>query len=78
MVFNSKNKDVKIVEVDEQYDNTRLDRFVRGTIGPINQSALEKLLRQKRILINHQKAISSQSVKKNQVVTYENQICYEG
>ena len=73
-MFNSKNKDVKIVEVDEQYDNTRLDRFVRATIGPINQSALEKLLRQKRILINHQKAISSQRVKKNQVVSYENQI----
>ena len=73
-MFKSKNKDIKIVKVDEQYDNVRLDRFLRATIGPINQSALEKLLRQKRILINYQKANSSQRVKKNQMVSYENQI----
>ena len=62
------------IEVTEQENNSRLDRVIKRVLGNINQSFLEKLLRQKLILVENKRAKSSQRVKKNQVISYSNSI----
>lgn len=57
--------------IPESEDNSRLDRCLRRNLGEINQSLLEKSLRNKHILLNGKKAKASDKIKKNQVVTYE-------
>ena len=62
--------------VTEEENNSRLDRVIKRVLGNINQALLEKLLRQKLILVENKKAKSSQRVKKNQVISYSNSIVF--
>ena len=55
-------------------DQSRLDRCLRRNLGEINQSFLEKSLRNKHILLNGKKAKASDKIEKNQVVTYESSL----
>ena len=57
--------------IPESEDKSRLDRCLRRNLGEINQSLLEKSLRNKHILINGKKAKASDKIKKNQIITYE-------
>ena len=57
--------------IPESEDQSRLDRCLRRNLGKINQSLLEKSLRNKHILLNGKKAKASDKIEKNQVITYE-------
>ncbi len=57
--------------IPESEDQSRLDRCLRRNLGEINQSLLEKSLRNKYILLNGKKAKASDKIEKNQVITYE-------
>ena len=57
--------------IPESEDKSRLDRCLRRNLGEINQSLLEKSLRNKHILINGKKAKASDKIEKNQIITYE-------
>ena len=60
--------------IPESEDQSRLDRCLRRNLGEINQSILEKSLRNKRILLNGKKAKASDKIEKNQVITYESSL----
>ena len=64
-----KNKIIFIVPNEE--NNSRLDRCLRRNLGSINQSVLEKSLRDKLILLNGKKAKSSKKVLVGQQITYD-------
>ena len=57
--------------IPESEDKSRLDRCLRRNLGEINQSLLEKSLRNKHILLNGKKAKASDKIEKDQVITYE-------
>ena len=57
--------------IPENEDQSRLDRCLRRNLGKINQSLLEKSLRNKHILLNGKKAKASDKIEKDQVITYE-------
>ena len=57
--------------IPESEDQSRLDRCLRRNLGEINQSLLEKSLRNKHILLNGKKAKASDKIEKDQVITYE-------
>ncbi len=57
--------------IPESEDKSRLDRCLRRNLGEINQSLLEKSLRNKYILINGKKAKASDKIEKDQVITYD-------
>ena len=57
--------------IPESEDKSRLDRCLRRNLGEINQSLLEKSLRNKLILLNGKKAKASDKIEKNQVISYE-------
>ena len=57
--------------IPESEDKSRLDRCLRRNLGEINQSLLEKSLRNKHILINGKKAKASDKIEKNQIITYK-------
>ena len=57
--------------IPESADKSRLERCLRRNLGEINQSLLEKSLRNKHILLNGKKAKASDKIKKNQIITYE-------
>ena len=57
--------------IPESEDKSRLDRCLRRNLGEINQSLLEKSLRNKLILLNGKKAKASDKIEKNQIITYE-------
>ncbi len=63
--------------VPEQENNSRLDRCIRRILGNINQSLLEKYLRQRLILVNTKKAKASQKVKVGQLIYYAKSILFE-
>ena len=50
--------------IPESEDKSRLDRCLRRNLGEINQSLLEKSLRNKQILINGKKAKASDKIEK--------------
>ena len=60
--------------IPENEDQSRLDRCLRRNLGEINQSLLEKSLRNKLILLNGKKAKASDKIEKNQVITYESSL----
>jgi 23S rRNA pseudouridine955/2504/2580 synthase len=64
--------------IPESEDQSRLDRCLRRNLGEINQSLLEKSLRNKHILLNGKKAQASDKVEKNQIITYESSIFLKG
>ena len=63
--------------IPESEDKSRLDRCLRRNLGEINQSILEKSLRNKLILLNGKKAKASDKIEKNQIVTYESSLFLE-
>ena len=63
--------------IPESEDQSRLDRCLRRNLGEINQSLLEKSLRNKLILLNGKKAKASDKIEKNQIVTYESSLFLE-
>ena len=64
--------------IPESEDQSRLDRCLRRNLGEINQSLLEKSLRNKHILLNGKKAKASDKIEKNQVITYESSLFLKG
>ena len=56
--------------VPNEENNSRLDRCLRRNLGSINQSILEKSLRDKRILLNG-KVKSSEKVLVGQEISYD-------
>ena len=62
------------VKVNE--NDSRLDRFLRRYVGKINQSLLEKYLRQKLILVDNKRAKASQRLHFNQVISYSSLIVF--
>ena len=60
--------------IPESEDQSRLDRCLRRNLGEINQSLLEKLLRNKHILLNGKKAKASDKIEKNQIITYKSSL----
>ena len=46
---------MNIIVISEEEHNSRLDRVIKRVLGNINQSYLEKLLRQKNILVENKK-----------------------
>ena len=64
--------------IPESEDQSRLDRCLRRNLGEINQSLLEKSLRNKYILLNGKKAKASDKIEKNQVITYEASLFLNG
>ena len=64
--------------IPESEDKSRLDRCLRRNLGEINQSLLEKSLRNKYILLNGKKAKASDKIEKNQVITYEASLFLNG
>ena len=67
---------MNIIKVKVEDNNSRLDRFLRRHVGEINQSLLEKYLRQKFILLDDKKAKASQRVQLNQVISYSSSIFF--
>ena len=67
---------MNIIKVKVEDNNSRLDRFLRRHVGEINQSLLEKYLRQKFILLDDKKAKASQRVQLNQVISYSSSILF--
>ena len=65
---------IKQFIIPESEDQSRLDRCLRRNLGEINQSLLEKSLRNKYILLNGKKAKASDKIEKNQVITYESSL----
>ena len=64
--------------IPESEDKSRLDRCLRRNLGEINQSLLEKSLRNKYILLNGKKAKASDKIEKNQIITYESSLFLNG
>ncbi len=64
--------------IPESEDQSRLDRCLRRNLGEINQSLLEKSLRNKYILLNGKKAKASDKIEKNQIITYEASLFLNG
>ena len=64
--------------IPESEDKSRLDRCIRRNLGEINQSFLEKSLRNKHILLNGKKAKASDNIEKNQIITYESALFLNG
>ena len=64
--------------IPESEDQSRLDRCLRRNLGKINQSLLEKSLRNKHILLNGKKAKASDKIEKNQIITYESSLFLNG
>ena len=55
----------KIYQVEESCDLMRLDRYLRTKLGRIQQSLIEKNLRNGKIKLNSKKIKSSVKVKTN-------------
>ncbi len=64
--------------IPQSEDKSRLDRCLRRNLGEINQSLLEKSLRNKHILLNGKKAKASDKIEKNQIITYEASLFLNG
>ena len=65
---------LKLFIIPESEDKSRLDRCLRRNLGKINQSILEKSLRNKHIFLNGKKAKASDKIKKNQIITYKSSL----
>ena len=63
--------------IPESEDQSRLDRCLRRNLGKINQSLLEKSLRNKHILLDGKRAKASDKIEKNQVITYVSSLFFK-
>ncbi len=64
--------------IPDNEDKSRLDRCLRRNLGKINQSLLEKSLRNKHILLDGKKAKASDKIEKNQIITYKASLFFKG
>ena len=55
----------KTYNVDETFNNMRIDRWIRNNIGNLPQGLIEKNLRNGKIKLNNKKTKSSHKIKKN-------------
>ena len=60
--------------VDQQYNQVRLDRWLRAHIKGVPQSLIEKSLRKKDILVNDKKASSSERLSIGDIIKIRKQI----
>ena len=51
-------------KINDDFDNTRLDKWLRKEIIDIPQSLIEKLIRKNKIKVNGKKTKSSYRIKK--------------
>ena len=63
---------IKIIIVDKEHDNMRIDRFLRSKLGKIPQSLIEKNLRSGKIKLNKKKVKSSIKVNLNDKINLYN------
>ena len=63
---------IKTFNVDDQFSNMRIDRFIKKAIKNLPQSLIEKSLRNGKIKLNYKKVKSSHKVKKNDQLTFFN------
>ena len=54
--------------VDSTFNDMRIDRWIRHSLGSIPQGLIEKYLRKKKIKLNKKKIKSSQKINTNDVV----------
>ncbi len=62
----------KTINVDQTYDNMRIDRLIRNYLGKIPQGLIEKNLRNGKIKLNNRKVKSSTKVKTNDIINVFN------
>ena len=62
----------KSFNVDETFNNMRIDRWIRNNLGNIPQSLIEKSLRSGKIKLNNKKIKSSEKVKTGDTVNLFN------
>ena len=62
----------KFILISEEYENTRIDRWIKKNIARVPQSFIEKNLRNKSITINKVKVQSSYKLKVNDKIFLQN------
>jgi len=62
----------KIYLIDEEFENTRLDRWYKKKICLVPQSLFEKNIRKGKIKVNHERKKSSYKLKKNDEIIINN------
>ena len=62
----------KFINVDSTFNNMRIDRFIRNTLGNIPQGLIEKNLRNGKIKLNNKKIKSSFKVKSGDQLNLSN------
>ena len=62
----------KFINVDSTFNNMRIDRFIRNTLGNIPQGLIEKNLRNGKIKLNNKKIKSSFKVKSGDQLNLNN------
>ena len=63
---------IKIIIIDSNSANQRIDKFLKRNFDNLSQSFIEKNLRKKNILLNHHLAKSKQIIKVNDKITIKN------
>ena len=59
-------------KINDDFDNTRLDKWLRKEIIDIPQSLIEKLIRKNKIKVNGKKTKSSYRIKKGDLIEFSN------
>ena len=59
-------------KINDDFDNTRLDKWLRKEIIDIPQSLIEKLIRKNKIKVNGKKTKSSYRIKKGDLIEFTN------
>lgn len=62
---------MKTITVTEEDAGTRLDRYLRRTIGPVGQGLIEKALRGGQVRVNSQKAKASQRIQAGENISID-------
>jgi len=62
----------KIYTIDNDFDNSRLDRWFKKVVSPAPQSLIEKSIRKGKIKINNKKAKGSHKLRPNDQITLYN------
>ena len=63
---------IKIIIIDSNSANQRIDKFLKRNFDNLSQSFIEKNLRKKNILLNHHLAKSKQIIKVDDKITIKN------
>ena len=68
---------VKTFSVSPDYENMRIDRWIRKNFNGFTQGYIEKLLRKGKIKINKKKVRSSFKIKTNDIIQFYKIIAHE-